>query len=73
MKVLCDKHQPYLEILKIDGAQLTDQALHSISQCVKLKSLMIEFCTNLTGLNFQIFHVRLFLPSLLASNIFRLI
>ncbi len=57
MKVLCDKHHPHLEILKIDGAQLTDQALDYIAQCRKLKSIMIEFCTNMTGLNFHLFHV----------------
>lgn len=61
VKVLCDKHHPYLEILKIDGAQLTDKALDYIEQCHKLKSLMIEFCTNMTGLNFNIFQVDIFL------------
>lgn len=63
MKVLCDKHQTFLEILRIDGAQLTDQALDSIDQCEKLKILMIEFCTNMTGVNFHIFHVGISLRS----------
>lgn len=57
VKALCDRHESSLEILRIDGAQLTDQALDSISQCDKLKILTIEFCTNMTGVNFQIFHV----------------
>ncbi len=57
MKILCDRHNPYLEILRIDGAQLTDQALDYIDQCRKIKSMMIEFCTNMTGLNFHIFQV----------------
>ena len=61
VKRLCEKHKPYLEILRIDGAQLTDQALNSIAQCDKLKLITIEFCTNMTGLNFDIFHVRKFL------------
>jgi hypothetical protein len=60
VKILCDKHHPYLEILRIDGAQLTDQALDYIDQCRKLKAIMIEFCTNLTGFNFHIFQVRMF-------------
>jgi hypothetical protein len=57
VKVLCDKHHPHLEILKIDGAESTDEALNSIAQCEKLKSIMIEFCTNMTGYNFYLFHV----------------
>jgi hypothetical protein len=57
VKILCDRHNPYLEILRIDGAQLTDQALDYIDQCRKIKSMMIEFCTNMTGLNFHIFQV----------------
>ena len=61
MKVLCDKHQMYLEILRIDGAQLTDKALEYINQCRKLKSIMIEFCTNMTGSNFHIFQVEFLL------------
>ncbi|CAF3383278.1 unnamed protein product [Rotaria sp. Silwood1] len=55
VKALCDKHNTYLEILKIDGAQLTDKALEYIDYCRKLKSIMIEFCTNMTGSNFHIF------------------
>ncbi|CAF0783385.1 unnamed protein product [Rotaria sordida] len=55
VKVLCDKHNSYLEILKIDGAQLTDKALEYIDYCRKMKSIMIEFCTNMTGSNFHIF------------------
>ena len=61
MKTLCDKHHQYLEILKIDGAQLTDKALDYIEQCQKLKSIMIEFCTNMTGFNFNIFQVTIFM------------
>lgn len=59
VKTLCDKHHPYLEILRIDGAQLTDKALDYINQCRKLKSIMIEFCTNMTGLNFNVFQVNI--------------
>ncbi|CAF3319036.1 unnamed protein product [Rotaria socialis] len=55
VKILCDKHNTYLEILKIDGAQLTDKALEYIDCCRKLKSFMIEFCTNMIGSNFYIF------------------
>jgi len=57
VKYLCDKHHPYLEILRIDGARLTDKALDDIDQCRRLKVIMIEFCTRLTGLNFHIFQV----------------
>jgi hypothetical protein len=54
----------YLEILRIDGAQLTDKALEYIDYCRKLKSIVIEFCTNMTGSNFHIFQVDLFLYSI---------
>lgn len=57
VKILCSKHNEHLEILKIDGAQLTDQALDYISRCSRLKSILIEFCNNLTGRNFSIFQV----------------
>ncbi|CAF0760834.1 unnamed protein product [Rotaria sordida] len=55
IKVLCDKHNVYLEILRIDGAQLTDKALDYIAQCHRLRKIMIEFCINMTGSNFSIF------------------
>jgi hypothetical protein len=61
VNILCDKHHMYLEVLRIDGAQLTDKALESINQCRKLKSIMIEFCTKMTGSNFDIFQVEFFL------------
>ena len=54
----------YLEILRIDGAQLTDKALEYIDHCRKLKSIMIEFCVKMTGSNFHIFQVELFLYSI---------
>ena len=42
-----------MEILKIDGAELTDKAIEYIEQCQNLKSMMIEFCTNMIGSNFH--------------------
>jgi hypothetical protein len=65
VKILCDKHHTHLEILRIDGAQLTDNSLEYIDQCRQLKSLMIEFCTNLTGCHFHIFRVSYFFSSLI--------
>jgi hypothetical protein len=64
VKILCDKHHPHIEILKIDGAELTDKALDYIAQCEKLKLIMIEFCTNMTGCNFHLFHVGIRLKKL---------
>ena len=46
-----------MEVLKIDGAQLTDQAIEYLDQCRNLKSIMIEFCTNMIGINFYLFQV----------------
>ncbi|CAF2521813.1 unnamed protein product [Rotaria sp. Silwood2] len=55
IKVLCDKNNFHLEILRIDGAQLTDKALDYIAQCRRLRKITIEFCINMTGSNFSIF------------------
>ncbi|UJR35284.1 hypothetical protein I4U23_028047 [Adineta vaga] len=56
MKVLCDKHQMYLEKLEINGTELTDISVDYLDQCRKLEIITIEFCINLTGSNFHIFH-----------------
>ena len=58
MKILCDKHQTYLEKLEINGTELTDESMNYIDQCRKLESITIEFCINLTGSNFHLFHVK---------------
>ncbi|CAF1012974.1 unnamed protein product [Adineta ricciae] len=56
MKILCDKHQTHLEKLEINGTELTDESINYINQCRKLESITIEFCINLTGSNFHLFH-----------------
>ncbi|CAF0756332.1 unnamed protein product [Didymodactylos carnosus] len=54
VRILCEKHKDHLQILKIDGAQLTDKSLIYIGKCKLLKALMIEFCSGMNGEYFSV-------------------
>ncbi|ESP00071.1 hypothetical protein LOTGIDRAFT_231000 [Lottia gigantea] len=48
MKVLLTKHCNFLQVLKLDGEELSDDTMYLVSTCIYLQTLQIFFCELLT-------------------------
>ena len=48
VETIADAYASILRVLTLDGADLADAALHSVSRCSRLERLALSFCDNFT-------------------------
>ena len=58
--ILIDNQKENLEVLDLDGAELSDDSMEKISTCPRLKKLGVSFAELLTGKSLRFLRVNKF-------------